>query len=107
MDTYSSVSKVLLADIRALRWKAARERAGIEAVCFDKDNTITAPYSASLHEPFREAFEECQQVFGLGRVAILSNSAGSSDDAPAFRAASCLEENLGIPVIRHGSKVPL
>jgi len=52
-----------------------------------------------------KAVEECKGVFGIERVAVLSNSAGSSDDVPGYEDASRLELSLGIPVIRHGSKV--
>jgi hypothetical protein len=40
-----------------------------------------------------------------GKVAILSNSVGSSDD-PSFLLATETENNLGIPVVRHGNKKP-
>lgn len=51
------------------------------------------------------------RVFGAHRVAIMSNSAGSSDDSPGNREAALLETSLSqsitesVAVIRHGSKV--
>lgn len=38
-------------------------------------------------------------------MAVLSNSAGSSDDTE-FREAQRLEQLLQVPVLRHGSKKP-
>ena len=43
--------------------------------------------------------------FGEGRVAVLSNSAGTPDD-PQFAAATRLERALGLPVLRRPHKKP-
>ena len=71
---------------------------------FDKDNTLTVPYVKDLHEPIRPALRQCEEAFGAD-FAILSNSAGSSDD-PGHEEAKLLEERFGIEVIRHRYKKP-
>jgi phosphatidylglycerophosphatase GEP4 len=113
-------------DIRHIRW-GQLHAAGLRAVVFDKDNTVTAPYATEVHGPLQNAIENCIQVFGAvsrlvlrsfpleswpsrcatgaDRVAVLSNSAGSSDDQ-GFAEAGRFEEALGLPVIRHGAKKP-
>lgn len=76
------------------------------AVCFDKDNTLTLPYDDHVNPLVQNALDECIRTFGDTNVAVLSNSAGSSDDAPEYKTAARLEQALcGIKVIRHGSKV--
>lgn len=86
-----------------MNFRALRQR--VSAIVFDKDNCLTAPYRPSIHPSVKDAFEECKLVFGLNRMAVLSNSAGSADDAPEFVRALELERQLGVPVIKHGSKV--
>lgn len=54
-------------------------RSGIKAVVFDKDNTLTAPYAAAIHPPFQPAVQLCIQTFKREKIAIVSNSVGSSD----------------------------
>jgi phosphatidylglycerophosphatase GEP4 len=93
-------------DIREINFNAAKEKAGIIAVCFDKDNTLTLPYEDNINPLIRNALGECVRTFGEANVTVLSNSAGCSDDAPEYNNAARLEQALcGIKVIRHGSKV--
>lgn len=82
-----------------------KEDAGVRAVVFDKDNTLTAPYALSLHPSAEPGLRQCVDVFGKENVAILSNSAGTNDD-PDFEDAKAIEESLGIAVIRHREKKP-
>lgn len=93
-------------DISKLDFKAVKEKAGIQAVCFDRDNCLTAPYSSQVHPSVKSALEQCISVFGIHGAAVLSNSAGSSDDAPEYAEAQRLYQSLGIPVMRHGLKAP-
>eukprot|EP00051_Salpingoeca_urceolata_P007602 m.98972 g.98972 ORF g.98972 m.98972 type:complete len:206 (-) comp15309_c0_seq1:95-712(-) len=79
--------------------------AGITAVLFDKDNCITLPYQDSVFPPLKGAWEKCCKEHFPGRVAILSNSAGSQDDVGGVEAAR-LESTLGVPVLRHDLKKP-
>lgn len=48
---------------------------------------------------------QCRKVFGRQNIAILSNSAGSSDDK-LFREAAACENSLDLPVMRHALKKP-
>lgn len=63
-------------DIRWVDWPALR-RLGFRGVVFDKDNTLTAPYSLALWPPLSPSLRLCQTAFP-GSVAVFSNSAGAS-----------------------------
>ncbi|KAG0479348.1 hypothetical protein HPP92_010206 [Vanilla planifolia] len=92
-------------DIRWIDW-AEVERLGFRGVVFDKDNTLTAPYSLSLWPDLSGSFLRCQAAFG-GRVAVFSNSAGLHQYDPDGNEAKALEEAIkGIHVIRHEQKKP-
>ncbi|XP_024530665.1 uncharacterized protein LOC9632564 isoform X2 [Selaginella moellendorffii] len=91
-------------DISWIDWRALKER-GFAGVVFDKDNTLTAPYVATVWPTLGESLEECRKCFGEN-VALLSNSAGLYQFDPAGVEADALEKSLGISVIRHGSKKP-
>ena len=82
---------------------AALRAAGCEAVVFDKDNTLTAPYAAEVHPRAAAAVRRCVDAFGASRTAVLSNSAGTPDD-PGYRQADALERSLGLPVLRRREK---
>lgn len=84
---------------------ALRDKCGIRAVVFDKDNTLTAPYKNTVHPLAKIGLESALDVFGKDHVAILSNSAGTNDD-PDFKDAKEIEEAMSIPVIRHAEKKP-
>lgn len=62
-------------DIRYIDWAVLKSK-GYEGVVFDKDNTLTVPYSLSLWGPISESVESCKAVFG-SNVAVFSNSAGN------------------------------
>ena len=70
---------IAVADIRSLSFAGLRAR-GFDAVLFDKDNTLTAPYGATLWPGLESSVRRCTEAFGSQNVAIISNSAGSSDD---------------------------
>jgi phosphatidylglycerophosphatase GEP4 len=81
--------------------------AGIRHIVFDKDNTLTAPYAR--HYPTGairySILEDAAAAFGLSHLAIISNSAGSSDDK-GYKEAVEIEKTLGLAVIRHELKKP-
>jgi len=77
----------------------------IKAVVFDKDNTLTAPYALEIHSAAQVGFQNALDTFGVEGVAILSNSAGTKDDAD-YKDAIEIENSLHIPVIRHDEKKP-
>lgn len=93
------VSSIAEVDFRCLR------AAGCEGVIFDKDNTLTDPYVDTLHPSLTNALKDAREAFGEGKVAVLSNSAGTPDD-PNFAAADRLERALGLPVLRRPEKKP-
>jgi phosphatidylglycerophosphatase GEP4 len=92
-----------VADIRGLDFSQLVE-AGCQGVVFDKDNTLTYPYADDVAPEIAGALRECYDIFD-GRVAVLSNSAGTLDD-PGGAAADRLERTLGIPVLRRAHKKP-
>mmetsp|Transcript_16761 Transcript_16761/g.25328 ORF Transcript_16761/g.25328 Transcript_16761/m.25328 type:complete len:226 (+) Transcript_16761:88-765(+) len=77
----------------------------VDAIVFDKDNTLTAPYENRIHHDASAGLLSAIEVFGEDRVAILSNSAGTKDD-PEYLDAIEIENTLGIKVIRHDEKKP-
>jgi phosphatidylglycerophosphatase GEP4 len=97
--------QVSVATVSHLDYTALQRHAGIEVVVFDKDHTLTAPYSDRLHPQAAAGLETCLSVFGSDRVAILSNSAGTLDDVGSVDAMA-VESSLGISVIRHTEKKP-
>ena len=64
--------------------------AGCRGVVFDKDNTLTAPYSNEVYPRLAGALRSCVEAFGAEQVAVLSNSAGTPDD-PGGVAADALQ----------------
>jgi len=99
------VPHVSVANVSELDYKAMKEYAGIRAVVFDKDNTLTAPYVNTIHPSASKGLEIAKEVFGHENVAIMSNSAGTKDD-PNYEDATKIEKALGIAVIRHDEKKP-
>ena len=108
-DLPFSASSSLLLLIYSLK------RCGAKAVIFDKDNTLTAPYSFSMDKQTEETVRRCQRLFGYDNVVIFSNSAGmsflfffiqGSDDDGGYLHAQTIEEELKIRVIRHHLKKP-
>lgn len=91
-------------DIRWVNWGALRA-AGFQGCVFDKDNTLTEPYSLELHPHVKTSLEECRRVFD-GRLVLYSNSAGLQQFDPEGKEAAALEAALGIPVLRHREKKP-
>lgn len=77
--------------------------AGYRAVLFDKDNTLTHPYSPTVHEPLQSALLHCLHIFSPARVAILSNTWGTRDD-PLGTASMSVNE-VAIPIIRQDARV--
>jgi phosphatidylglycerophosphatase GEP4 len=99
------VPHVSVSNVSELNYTALKQECSIQAVIFDKDNTLTAPYVNTVHPLADFGLKQAVQVFGRHRVAVLSNSAGTADDAD-FADATAIEESLGIPVIRHQEKKP-
>lgn len=99
------VPHVSVNNVSELNYKAMKECAGVRAVVFDKDNTLTAPYGMCIHGDAAVGLEAAKEIFGAQNVAIMSNSAGTKDD-PGYEDATQIEEALGIAVIKHDEKKP-
>ncbi|XP_062105770.1 phosphatidylglycerophosphate phosphatase 1, chloroplastic/mitochondrial [Humulus lupulus] len=103
-DRHLALPHVSVPDIRYIDWSELRRR-GFKGVVFDKDNTITAPYSLKLWGPLASSLEECKSVFGPN-IAVFSNSAGLYEYDHDGSKAKTLERAIGIKVIRHRVKKP-
>ncbi|KAM5580014.1 hypothetical protein ABKV19_009649 [Rosa sericea] len=73
-DQHLALPHVSVPDIRHIDWVELHRR-GFKGVVFDKDNTLTVPYSLTLWGPLGSSLEQCKSVFGPD-VAVFSNSAG-------------------------------
>ncbi|KAK6785276.1 hypothetical protein RDI58_018731 [Solanum bulbocastanum] len=103
-DKHLAIPHVSVPDIRYIDWAELKKR-GFEGVVFDKDNTITVPYSLSLWSPLASSIDQCKSLFG-NNIAVYSNSAGLDEYDPDGRKARILERAIGIKVIKHGVKKP-
>lgn len=75
-DPKLALPHISVPDIRYIDWAELR-RKGFKGVVFDKDNTITAPYSLTPWPLLESSLERCKSQFGPD-VAVFSNSAGNS-----------------------------
>ncbi|CAK7346690.1 unnamed protein product [Dovyalis caffra] len=111
-DRHLALPHVVVPDIRHVDWGELQGR-GFKGVVFDKDNTITVPYSLTLWDPLGSSIERCKSVFG-NDIAVFSNSAGNFGDPYLGlyeydhngSKARALEKAIGIKVIRHRVKKP-
>ncbi|KAF9607301.1 hypothetical protein IFM89_033846 [Coptis chinensis] len=98
-DNHLVVPHIFVKDIRWIDWVELEKR-GFKGVVFDKDNTLTLPYSLALWPPLESSLDSCKSVFG-DNVAVFSNSAGLSQYDANGSKARTLEQSIGIHVIRH------
>ncbi|KII95610.1 hypothetical protein PLICRDRAFT_98881 [Plicaturopsis crispa FD-325 SS-3] len=91
-------------DIRQIDFSALR-RAGYRGAVFDKDNCLTLPHKDTLVPELQDAWRECRETFGAGNVIIVSNSAGTKEDAGDIQAES-VTHHLAAPVLRHATPKP-
>ncbi|XP_059663330.1 phosphatidylglycerophosphate phosphatase 1, chloroplastic/mitochondrial isoform X2 [Cornus florida] len=103
-DRHLALPHISVPDISYIDWPELKAK-GFQGVVFDKDNTITVPYSLTLWPPLRSSLERCKSVFG-NEIAVFSNSAGLNEYDPDGWKARALEGAIGIQVIRHGVKKP-
>ncbi|KAJ4981648.1 hypothetical protein NE237_032485 [Protea cynaroides] len=103
-DRHLAIPHITVPDISWIDW-VELERRGFRGVIFDKDNTLTAPYSLALSPPLVPSLERCRSVFGEN-IAIFSNSAGLYQYDVDGAKATSIEKSLGIRVLRHGTKKP-
>ncbi|GBG66653.1 hypothetical protein CBR_g66789 [Chara braunii] len=103
-NRYLALPHISVPDIRWVDWHALR-KAGFVGAIFDKDNTLTVPYENNLYSVLQESVSQCKEAFE-GRIAILSNSAGLIQFDPHGVEAKAVEDELGVPVLRHEAKKP-
>ncbi|KAI7872852.1 mitochondrial PGP phosphatase-domain-containing protein [Spinellus fusiger] len=96
---------IIVDDIRNINFGRLKSEKDIQAIAFDKDNCLTAPYVSHIYPPFEEAWRECKQTFGPKNIAIVSNSAGTTDDSN-YKDAHTLEHSLQVTVLKHKAKKP-
>ena len=94
------VPHVAVRNVDELNYDALRA-AGVASIIFDKDNTLTAPYVDTAHIDVADSIKRAKDAFGADNCIVLSNSAGSGDDAPDYNAARACEAALGLRVARH------
>mmetsp|Transcript_69 Transcript_69/g.122 ORF Transcript_69/g.122 Transcript_69/m.122 type:complete len:248 (+) Transcript_69:30-773(+) len=82
------------------------KKSGIQAICFDKDNTLTLPYQFEPAPLVSVAINNAIANFGYENCVILSNSAGSTLDDPYSIDAKRTETAIGLSVVRHKRKKP-
>lgn len=78
---------------------------GARVIVFDKDNTLSIPFQDTLEGSLVDKMKLLRASPFRGKMAILSNSAGSCDD-DNFRMAAATEKGLDMPVIKHVHKKP-
>ncbi|PQQ00737.1 uncharacterized protein Pyn_10115 [Prunus yedoensis var. nudiflora] len=103
-DKHLALPHVSVSDIRYIDWPELHRR-GFKGVVFDKDNTLTVPYSLTLWGPLGSSLQQCKSVFGPD-IAVFSNSAGLYEYDHDGSKARELEGAIGIKVIRHKVKKP-
>lgn len=96
--------RIIVRDIRELDLEKLKAR-GITGVVFDKDNCLTKPLHDNVVPELREAWPALVRAFGRKNVLIVSNSAGTRDDAGLLQAES-VSRHLGVPVFLHAVKKP-
>jgi len=100
----NALAHVGVKNISAVDWSKVKA-SGFKGCVFDKDNTLTSPYSLCFHPEVKDSFADCIKAFD-GKVALLSNSAGLSQYDPHGEEANAIEKKLGVPVLRHKKKKP-
>ncbi|KAF8496695.1 mitochondrial PGP phosphatase, partial [Russula emetica] len=87
-------------DVRYLNFAILRD-AGYRGVIFDKDNCLVISHLALVHA----AWSEVVRIFGPLHVLVVSNSAGTRDDAAQLQAKS-VSHHLHAPVLLPASLKP-
>jgi phosphatidylglycerophosphatase GEP4 len=81
------------------------KEADIRAVILDKDNCFALPHSNEVYPAYREKFEELRKAYPGSRLLIVSNTAGTRDDATG-EGKALLEKNTNVQVLKHDTKKP-
>ncbi|KAG8877542.1 hypothetical protein FRB98_006662 [Tulasnella sp. 332] len=98
------VPSLTVKTIGGINFRALKD-AGYVGAVFDKDNCLTVPYEDRLAPEIKDAWAECKEVFGRENVLLVSNSAGTRNDAGLI-AAESVSVHLGVPILAHTTKKP-
>jgi phosphatidylglycerophosphatase GEP4 len=93
-------------NITQINSETLKNEFNIKYLVIDKDNTLTIPYINEYgNDQIKEKINEFKHFFGENNMALLSNSAGSSDDKD-YKELEIVENNLKLFVIKHKNKKP-
>jgi phosphatidylglycerophosphatase GEP4 len=93
-------------NISQINTEKLKNEFNIKYLVIDKDNTLTLPYiNEYANNEIKEKINVLKYIFGENNIAILSNSAGSSDDKD-YKELKIVENNLKLFVIKHKNKKP-
>ncbi|MCJ1476711.1 hypothetical protein MMC13_005379 [Lambiella insularis] len=81
------------------------QKPDIRAVVLDKDNCFARPKESVVYEAYEAKFQALKRAYPGTKLLIVSNSAGTNDDA-GHEHANLLEKNTGVSVLRHSTKKP-
>lgn len=77
----------------------------IKGVVLDKDNCFAKDHDDKVWPAYAEVWKKLQDAYPKERLLIVSNSAGTHDDADYAQAIK-LETDTGVTVLRHPTKKP-
>ncbi|XP_077243692.1 haloacid dehalogenase (HAD) superfamily protein isoform X2 [Tasmannia lanceolata] len=79
-DSHLALPHLSVPDLRWIDWSHLYNR-GFRGVVFDKDNTLTTPFSLTLSPTLATSLDRCKSTFGHTKLAVFSNSAGEKKPA--------------------------
>ena len=56
------IFKFKLIGVKYIDWRYLKDSAGVNAVCFDKDNTLTVPYGNNVHDSIKVRLYFCGEI---------------------------------------------
>lgn len=77
----------------------------IRGIVLDKDNCFAKDHDDKVWPAYEQAWRALQQAYPKEKLLIVSNSAGTNDDAH-YEQAQKLERDTGVTVLRHPTKKP-
>jgi phosphatidylglycerophosphatase GEP4 len=96
------IPSLVVKDIRQIPFENLRKTH--KAIIFDKDNTLTAPYSLSIYPEFKSTWHTILKTFGSENILIVSNSVGTKDDKANDYLK--IENEFGVKVLKSDFKKP-
>lgn len=77
----------------------------IKGIVLDKDNCFAKDHDDKVWPAYEETWARLLSMYPKEKVLIVSNSAGTNDDAD-YAQAKKLEQDTGVTVLRHPTKKP-